>query len=180
MSYLFKAGEKTKLKTFSAYTSREINPWTWLIVKEVAGNQALVALQENPDRVFPVALSDLEAPLGYQESYDVIVPSREKAVMVTSWLVSRSGITVWASHDLSTAGRYMFTPGDKVSEGKPHWSVGLVETVTDSKRIRILVTEVSTEKKTEKQKREGWKYDRCMREWYRDIPYTPDSEGKGE
>jgi hypothetical protein len=170
MPYQFKKDEQTKFKTWGDYIQRKINPWAWLIVEEQKGDKVVVSLQENRSVKLEVPLAELAVPFGWEEIYDVVVPDVEKAKMVQSWMVGRGGISVWTCQDLSQAGRTMYTPGDKKDE-KPHWSMGFVEVVTDPKRIRIMLTETSSEKKDQRDKDNGWRYDRGMREWIRLVPW---------
>jgi len=170
MPYQFKKDEQTRLKTWDNYIHRKINPWAWLIFEEQKGDKAVVSLREDRSQKFEIAFTELEAPLGWEEVYEVVVPDVEKAKMIQSWMVGRGGISVWICRDLSQAGRTMFTPGDKKDE-KPHWSMGFVEVVTDPKRIRIMLTETSTEKKDQRDKDNGWQYDRSLQEWFRLIPW---------
>jgi hypothetical protein len=169
--YQFKTGEKTKFKTFSDYTTRGLNLWTWLIVDESNAFSSKVHLAEDPAVSFDVLTKVLEEPIGFKEVYQVIVDDPEKKDQVLSWLQSRGGISVWCSHDLSTPGRYMYSPGDK-SQNKPHWSMGIVEVVTDPARIEIHL-EVTRANKPPKEEKHKWKYDRRMREWYRLMQLFP-------
>lgn len=170
--YQFHEGELVKFRRFDQYTAKGLNPWTWLVVEDCSELMARVHLHEHPEQVLTVDLAELDPPLGYEEVYDVHVPTEDEARKVLGWLAGRGGVGVWASHDLGTAGRKMFTPGDRVKDGNPHWSVRLVETVQDIGRLKLWIDEESFERKNSGQDRAaGWKYDKHFRMWYRSIPF---------
>jgi hypothetical protein len=169
--YQFKVGEKTKFKTFSDYTSRGFHPWARLIVDESDAFFTKGHLHENPEITFEAETKDLDTPMGYQDVYKIIVNDPEKKETILGWLKDRGGISVWCSLDLSTAGRYSYTPGDRSAE-KPHWSMGFVEVVTDPRRIEVHL-EITRLNKPEKENKHKWKYDRRMREWYQVLKLFP-------
>jgi hypothetical protein len=65
----------------------------------------------------------------------------------------------------------MFTPGDR--QDKPHWSMGLIEVVTDPQRIKFKLLKETFDKPSEKEKKQfGWKYDRRVRVWWREEKWA--------
>lgn len=67
------------------------------------------------------ALSDISLPLGWHSTYDIYAGNKTCADLIISDWFGR-GIAVWASHDLSSAGRMAFTPlTDGKPNGSPHW-----------------------------------------------------------
>lgn len=180
MPYQFRKDEKVKFKTWSDYTSRELHPWTWLVVLAVDGDFVRVRPHEKPDVELTVPSKELDVPLGFQEIYTIEVESAAKAKSVWSWMKDRGGIAVFTSLDLSTAGRMNYFPATTedglpvTPEMKPHWSMGYVETVTDPKRIKIVVCEVAPAKPKDARKN-GWTYDRHRGDYYRYVPWTPET-----
>lgn len=178
MSYNFKPGERTKFKIFDDYTSRGLSVWTNLTVEEVIMPFARV-LPDDSAVTFQVRVEDLQPPLGFQDIYTIVVKSREKAKEVFSWLSERGGIAVFTCLDLGAAGRTSYLPAvtDRVRvtpDMKPHWSMGYVEIVEDSNRVRIEI-ETEQDKKPDKSilKKEGWKYDKRNKEWYKREEWKP-------
>lgn len=173
MPYSFSIGESTRLKRFDLYGKYALSAWARLSVQEVDGDRVLVKHMNPPSQPctccdpFWVEREELQTPLGWQETYDVIVTSYEESDKVKTWFRDRGGVAVFTSLDLSCAGRMMYTPGDK-SEHKPHWSMGFVEVVTDPTRIKFYLEISRDDKPTEKEKRTaGWKYDKHRKDWYR-------------
>lgn len=167
MPYTFQPGEKAKFKLFEHYTSRNLHPWITVEVKETRDDAVVVVAA---DREFTVSAVDLQAPYGWEEIYDVC-NDEENLRKVHSWLTTRGGVNIWRSLDLSAAGRSTFTPGD-VGRGKPHWSMGFVETVTDPSRLKFILAETK-DSKPDNAKKEGWKYARKGRIWWRETPWQP-------
>lgn len=180
MKYAFKVGMVTKFKTTSDYSSRGLDFWkdVKIVSLDSAAMRADLELVDDPTKTFNVPWSDLQTKFGYQDVYTVAVKAVDQAKKMLSWLTEREGVAVWTSLDLSTAGRFSYTPnvrsdgvrvdvaGDTV---KPHWSMGLVEVVTQRDRLKFVVEETTSTKppKTEK----DWKYDRQNEEWYRFVDW---------
>jgi len=79
------------------------------------------------------------------KTHTIYCQNAEEAAKVRSWLENGRGINVWISQELSSAGRTMYTPGDR--NDKPHWSMELDETVRDPARIEIIDEEEVARKK---------------------------------
>lgn len=188
--YQFKPGEETRFKLFEDYTSKDLNPWTGVIVDKVEDCKfevfADVHMKEDPEKKFRVKYSDLQIPIGYEDIYTVGVTSVAEAEKVWSWLSAGRGIACWLSEDLSCAGRRMFTPGitgdgETVTKEdrsfRPHWSMGLVEVVNDPKRFKFeIVHSVYTKPDNVTRAewlKQGWKRDKGNRDWYRVEAWTP-------
>ncbi len=134
---------------------------------------------ETQEATIIVNFDDLQPPLGFQDVYEITVPSAEQAARTWSWLKERGGVTVWTCLDLSSAGRMMYTPATvepggalRTPEQKPHWSMGFVETVTDPTRIKLLV-EIQADKKPDPKERHKWHYDKSLRQWWRTEEWKP-------
>ncbi len=174
MPYTFKPGEKTKL--FEDYTSRSLHPWTNLIIDSVEGDRANVHLDEKPETVMNVPVSDLQLPWGWSEKYTAVVHSVEIAKRMHSWLKERDGIIVWMSLDLSGAGRQMFSPAitsdgvEVTPDMPPHWSMGFVEKVADPDRIIIMI---ETELSGKPADRTGCVYSKSSKRWYKTEVFKP-------
>lgn len=79
-----------------------------------------------------------EKVIGWLEEYSIVCSSQEEADKVYEWIESGRGINCWITQEITPYPRRMFTPGDR--NDKPHWSMGLIETVPTikcSKRIKI-------------------------------------------
>jgi len=168
MLYEFKTGDEVKLKELDYYTFYKVPPWSSLKILEAKGNSFLLTTKEGTS--FWCEYEKLSLPLGFQEEYSICVTEKTEAA-VREWMKSRGGIAVWVSHDLSTPGRYMYTPGDR-SNDKPHWSMGLVEVVTNPKRIKLMREEVRHDKPSPKEWT-LWKYDKRNRLWWRHVELPP-------
>lgn len=170
-TYQFKKGEKTKLNLFELHGRYELRAWTRLLVQKVDGDNITVRMLEAPYKEITVPYSELEKPLGFQPVYHIVVGEKEEAETTLSWFKTRGGITVWTSHDLGSAGRFMYTPADNGVENKPHWSMGLVEIVTNAERIKLFIETLYNAKGKPKEKGD-WKYDKRQRVWYKTDPYV--------
>jgi hypothetical protein len=164
--FKFKEGSKVKFKTWGDYISRKLNPWTWLTV--VSSDDVRTRVKNDKEEMFFVDTAILQPPLGYQDVYEVCVPKAEDAEKMLGWVKDRGGVIAWTSLDLGTAGRFTYTPAD-AGENKPHWSMGIVETVKAASRLKFLISETVYEKPKDR----GWSYDRRGRCWWRETPYNP-------
>ena len=114
-TYIPEVGEQIKFKLFEHYAKRGLTIWAWLKVKSIHDME-----KERPWVLLDVMdaskvvgearglLEDLQPPLGWKTEYEVCIPRIEAAVkFVNEWF--KTGITVWASHDLGSPGM-AFTP----------------------------------------------------------------------
>ncbi len=163
-------GEKIRLKMFHFYGQHGLSAWTHLEVvtlKEFCCVCKTTSSTEEKEVVIEYGI--IETPIYWSEQYMVTTTSETKALEVMEWLANRGGVTVWGSLDLGTAGRTMFTPADKGSDAKPHWSMSFVETVTDPERLDIGYDQIRYDKPP-KSEAKTWTYDRRHKEWYRRVP----------
>jgi len=143
--YIPSIGKRVKLKSFSDYTERKLNPWAWFEVISVNPESKHVTLQLfdglTPKDYFTTVFPTLiQPPIGWKEVYTIYVKP-EKVDEVLSWLPR--GIAVMASHDLSSAGQMAYQPADNWTQ--PHWQypelTDLVPPEDTGKRIRIVKLE---------------------------------------
>jgi hypothetical protein len=94
----------------------------------------------------------------------------ENILKIRGWLKQGRGLNIWVSQDLSTPGRYMYTPGDV--KNKPHWSVVLVERLDTDERVEFFVHEVEYGKPKEATdtSEPAWFYSPQESCWRRDWP----------
>lgn len=135
-------GELVKFKLFDQYTSRNLHPWAWLLVLSVDGNGDVTLQHHNGTKMegepFVASAREIDPPLGWERVYQVVNADIKEINKVRSWLLSGSGVAVWVSHDLGTAGRRMFTRGDADHNLSPHWSMRIADIVTDPARIELM------------------------------------------
>jgi hypothetical protein len=126
--YVPKKGDRVKLKDIPSYAAHHITTWAWLEVEYVytsgmGGNVNVRVLNgnERTDHTVVVGLSELQRPIGWKPEYTITCKDIEQARRVRDdWF--KRGIVVWASHDLSSAGRMAYTPVAEDGEpGSPHW-----------------------------------------------------------
>lgn len=105
--------------------------WAWFEV--LAANAKVCRLRHTsravnaPDPPWEddVPTEQIDAPIGWQPVYKIYCKDRAEAdKVVNEWF--RRGVHVWASHDLSCAGRMSFTPfgaggGTETEPASPHW-----------------------------------------------------------
>lgn len=169
-----KVGDHVKLSELQFYSALKLHPWGWFEVDELLENacwvHTILCAAGVQSRRLMLAYENLQKPICWQERYEMTGQDQDQAQKMVDWLETRGGISVWACEDLSQAGRLMFTPGDRSTE-KPHWSMGLVEVVTDRQRCNIGYEVLRLEKPpiTEKFL---WTKVRGENEWYRRVGLT--------
>jgi hypothetical protein len=111
-----------------AYNTHKISMWAWLKVEYVytSGmvghvNVRVLNGSEPTEQTAVVKLEELSKPIGWKPIHTITCKDIEQARRVRDdWF--KRGIHVWASHDLSCAGRMAFTPVTEGEEpGSPHW-----------------------------------------------------------
>jgi hypothetical protein len=95
-----------------------------------------------------VPLDWIEAPIGWEPSYTITCKDHDQALRVRhEWF--KVGIHVWASRDLSSAGRMAFTPVKETnpSGSSPHWQFtgNPVETILPPLCEQLFKIEVLTQ-----------------------------------
>lgn len=167
-------GAKVKLKTFSDYASRDIHIWAWMRVEEIVDGRRVRVQILNGDqpiegdnqREFPFDMID--PPLGWAPVYTIYLSKREDKDKMLEWISSGRGVAMWTSHDLSCAGRMSYAPGDVQS---PHWqfTANPIEILHNPERLKfILVLSRDTKPTPQEKRKEGWKYDKSRRDWFRE------------
>lgn len=124
--FIPKVGERVKLKAIWHYNEHGVNLWAWLkVVRYIEGDDVIFLRvlngMEETDQTAMVKLSAIQAPLGWKPVYTITCKDHDQALRVRhEWF--KRGIHVWASHDLSSAGRMAYTPVEEATEGcSPHW-----------------------------------------------------------
>lgn len=122
--YIPTIGKSVKLATWSDYTDRQINVWSWLRVKAINSEDATVEVlngTESTGHVLNVPLTAIDKPIGWQQRYTIYVKDREQAdKIINDWF--KRGIVVRASCDLSNAGNMAFQPlTNNNAPSMPHW-----------------------------------------------------------
>lgn len=136
-------GTLVKLRTMMEYVEIGLPAWSWMKVLEVNGEKCKVQ-HHNGGKIegepFELSTPHIDPPLGWEPIYTVAQYEDIELEKVRLWLRTGRGVAVWVSHDLSTAGRAMYTPGDSAMS-KPHWSMVLVDIIADSKRLKFVKIE---------------------------------------
>lgn len=179
-----KIGELVKLKHFSDYSnSPGLHIWAWLRVEEiVAGRRVRVQvmnglqpIESDNQREFP--LDRIDPPLGWEPVYTVYVSNVDVKNQLLGWLAAKRGVACWISHDLSSAGRRSFTPGDGTS---PHWQYtgNPIEIVHDPARFKFVLCKSQHDKPPKEELKKVvlidynyvklWKYSRRQQMWFKE------------
>ena len=125
-NYVPNVGDRIKLKDMYSYNTHSISLWAWLKVVRVIPNDTVVFIRvlnglQETEQTAMVKLSELQKPIGWQPIYTITCKDIEQAHKVRDDWFDR-GIHVWASHDLSSAGRMAYTPiTEDEGPGSPHW-----------------------------------------------------------
>lgn len=131
--YIPKVGDRVKLKDIYSYNQAGINLWAWLkVVRYIEGDDVIFLRVLNgmseTEQTAMVKLSALQKPIGWKPIYTITCKDVDQALKVRhEWF--KRGIHVWASHDLSCAGRMAFTPVKELADlacdeeqpASPHW-----------------------------------------------------------
>ena len=124
--YIPRVGELIKLKAIWHYNDYGISLWAWLkVVRMIPGDDhVFLRVMNGPtetEQTAMVKLGAVQPPIGWKPVYTVTCKDHDQALKVRhEWF--KRGIHVWASHDLSSAGRMAFTPvKDNSDAASPHW-----------------------------------------------------------
>lgn len=134
--YTPNVGDKIKLKDIYSYNKYGISLWAWLKVVRVipADTVVFVRVLDGPaetEQTAMVKLTALQKPIGWKPVHTITCKDIEQARRVRDDWFTR-GIHVWASHDLSSAGRMAYTPVKELADlatdedtdsnpQSPHW-----------------------------------------------------------
>lgn len=172
--YIAEVGTVAKLRLLPMYREIGLKPnWQNMQVMSVdRENRTYICRHKNGTylerETYTVPFEMLQPPIGWQKLYDVVVSS-ESRKKILLWAATGRGVAVWVSHDLSSAGKQMFTPGDK--DRPPHYAMYRVEVLPDASRLSFFVEEATHKKPFRAEKDRGdWKWDASARIWYRQIP----------
>ena len=135
--YVPNVGDRVKLKDMLVYNVNAIPMWAWLKVTSIKQRTTTDALGKptkcctvqveilngNEPRgvLLHVEAKDIQKPIGWRPVHTVTCKDIEQAHrVVNEWF--KRGIHVWASHDLSSAGRMVFTLVKENEDAvSPHW-----------------------------------------------------------
>lgn len=115
-------GKLIKMSLWEDYTSRGINPWSWLRVIGIDDSTVTVRLAEYPSEPskdsaqYTLPLYVVAPPIGWEPRYTIYCKP-EEVDKVLGWF-SR-GIAKRQSHDLGNAGAMTWQPMDNCDA--PHW-----------------------------------------------------------
>jgi hypothetical protein len=167
--YVPEVGKRVKFTDLYHYAERHLPGWAWLLVEQADADVCTLRVLDGnkpTDLVTCVPTWLIEPPLCWEPEYTMTAGSVKEAEQLREWFHARGGIAIWASQALECAGRMLFTPGDRTD--KPHWSMELVEVVTDLARLKCEVVEVRVRSALGKNpSKDGWHWDKSRREWYR-------------
>lgn len=154
--YIPAVGDHIKLKAMWNYNDHGISMWAWLkVIRMIPGdNQVFVRVlngMEETEQTAMLPLGIIQPPIGWKPIYTITCKDADQASKILhEWF--KRGIHVWASHDLSSAGRMAFTPvkeladlaSDEPEPNSPHWQYtgNPVETILAADCARYFRVEV--------------------------------------
>lgn len=129
-NYIPNIDDRVKLKDIAYHTQFKISLWAWLKVLETTPITAKVEIlngNKPTGETRVVLMQAIQPPLGWEPVYTITCKDIEQAKTVhEDWF--KRGIHVWASHDLSSAGRMAYTPvvvenmqPVVMQDQSPHW-----------------------------------------------------------
>lgn len=125
--YIPAVGERVKLKAMWHYNDACVSLWSWFkVVRYIPGDDMIFLRvlngMEETEQTAMVKLGTVQSPIGWKPIHTITCKDKEQADKVRNDWFAR-GIHVWASHDLSSAGRMAYTPvkEENPDGSSPHW-----------------------------------------------------------